>query len=99
MEPGETLPDCVAREVAEKTGLRVEAADWVDSGGPVGLRTFMTRDEIRRRGDVFPAFLADGAWLDGQAVAVHGVRAQVTGRAPRGTRIAPSIMEWTRRGG
>ena len=41
--------------------------DWVDSGGEVSFRTFMTRDEIRRRGDVHPAFLAEGAWLDGDA--------------------------------
>jgi hypothetical protein len=35
--------------------------DWVDSGGDVSFRKFMTRDEIRRRGDVHPAFLAEGA--------------------------------------
>jgi 8-oxo-dGTP pyrophosphatase MutT (NUDIX family) len=98
LEPGETLLACAAREVAEETGLLVEATDllhvaeflevelglhkvecyflatvrdgqlrpdWVDSGGEVSFRKFMSRDEIRRRGDVHPAWLAEGAWLDG----------------------------------
>jgi hypothetical protein len=41
--------------------------DWVDSGGEVSLRRFMTRDEIRRRDNVYPPFLAEGTWLDGAA--------------------------------
>jgi ADP-ribose pyrophosphatase YjhB (NUDIX family) len=100
LQPGETLVECAAREVAEETGLRVEATDllhvaefvepeherhkvecyflaiirdselrpdWVDSGGEVSLRRFMTRDEIRRRDNVYPTFLAEGTWLDGAA--------------------------------
>lgn len=41
--------------------------DWVDSGGEVSFRKFMSREEIRRRGDVHPAWLAEGTWLDGDA--------------------------------
>jgi hypothetical protein len=33
----------------------------------VSLRRFMTREEIRRRDNVFPAFLAEETWLDGAA--------------------------------
>jgi 8-oxo-dGTP diphosphatase len=100
LEPGETLLECAAREVAEETGLLVEATsllhvaefvepahgvqkvecyflaavrdgelrpDWVDFGGEVSLRKFMSREEIRRRGNVLPAFLAEATWLDGAA--------------------------------
>jgi ADP-ribose pyrophosphatase YjhB (NUDIX family) len=126
LQPGETLRERAAREVAEETGLRVEATDllhvaefveavqgrhkvecyflatvregrlrpeWVDSGGEVSFRKFMTRDEIRRRGDVHPAFLAEDAWLDRRGRAVHGVRARFERRAARRrARIGPSIM-------
>lgn len=100
LEPGETLLECTAREVAEETGLSVKAtdllhvaefvelararhkvecyflatlqdgelrSDWVDLGGPVGFREFMTRDEIQRRGNVYPGFLGEGTWLDRKA--------------------------------
>lgn len=98
LTPGESLRSCVEREVAEETGLRVEATDlvhvaefvelsrhrhkvecyfcavlrggelrddWKDLHGPVGLRKFMTSDEIRARENVYPRFLADGTWLQG----------------------------------
>ncbi|MDQ3092307.1 MAG: hypothetical protein M3R46_11770 [Actinomycetota bacterium] len=42
-------------------------SDWVDLGGVVGFRKFMTREEIQRRGNVYPGFLGDGTWLDGNA--------------------------------
>jgi hypothetical protein len=62
--------------------------DWVDSGGAVSLRRFMTRDEIRVATTPFPTFLAEGTWLDGRRRAVHGLGARLTGT--RGSR--PSIM-------
>ena len=60
--------ECYFRAVVRDAQLR---PDWVDSGGEVSFRRFMTRDEIRRRGDVYPAFLADGTWLGGDAGATY----------------------------
>jgi ADP-ribose pyrophosphatase YjhB (NUDIX family) len=56
--------ECYFLATAREGQLR---PDWVDSGGEVSFRKFMTRDEIRRRGDVHPTWLAEGAWLNGDA--------------------------------